>query len=119
MKLLLDENLSPKLAGFLQDLFPGSEHVEDCGLGSTSDEEIWRFAKENDFVIVSKDSDFYDRSALYGEPPKVVWLRVGNCSTKDLEPLLRRSASSIAALAVSSDTTLVVLRATAKSEKYP
>jgi predicted nuclease of predicted toxin-antitoxin system len=109
MKLLLDENLSPKLARSLQTLFPGSAHVEECGLAASGDEQIWRFAAENEFVIVSKDSDFYDRSALYGGPPKVVWLRVGNCSTEDIDALLRRSAASIAALGASSDTTLIIL----------
>ena len=109
MKLLLDENLSPKLARSLQALFPGSAHVEECGLAAKGDDEIWRYASENDYVILSKDSDFYDRSALYGGPPKVVWLRVGNRSTENIEALLKRSASSIAALGASSDTTLIIL----------
>jgi predicted nuclease of predicted toxin-antitoxin system len=117
MKLLLDENLSPKLAKSLQDMFPGTMHVEDCGLGAADDEQIWRFAKENDYVIVSKDSDFYDRSALYGGPPKVVWVRVGNCTTKDLESVLRRSKSSLAALAVSPDTTLILFRSTTQADR--
>lgn len=109
MKLLLDENLSPRLARSIQDLFPGSAHVEDCGLGAAADAEIWLVALVNDFVIVSKDSDFYDRSALYGGPPKVVWLRVGNCSTDEVEALLRRSAERISELANSLDTMLIVL----------
>ena len=109
MKLLLDENLSPRLARSLQDLFPGSVHVEDCALGAKSDGEIWSFAAKNDFVILSKDSDFYDRSALRGGPPKVVWLRVGNCPTDYIEALLRRSAASIAALETAPDTTLMLI----------
>ena len=117
MKLLLDENLSPRLAKALQDLFPGTAHVHTCGLGAGSDESIWHFAKEHDYVIVSKDSDFYDLSALYGRPPKVVWVRVGNCTTDDLETLLRRHASSIAGLAESLDTTLILFRAAAQHEK--
>ena len=75
MKLLFDENLSPQLAKSLRDLFPGSLHVADCALGGADDAEIWRFAEENGFIIASKDSDFYDRSALYGSPPGVIWLR--------------------------------------------
>jgi predicted nuclease of predicted toxin-antitoxin system len=109
MKLLLDENLPPRLARSVQDLFPGSAHVEDCGLGTATDAEIWRFALANDFVIVSKDSDFCDRSALYGGPPKVVWLRVGNCSADKVEALLRRSAERISELANSLETMLIVL----------
>jgi len=110
MKLLFDENLSPKLAKAFQDLFPGSSHVDECGLGAASDADIWRFAEQNDYVIVSKDSDFYDRSALYGGPPKVVWLRVGNCTTDDVAALLKGSVASLAALATSPDTTLIILR---------
>ena len=108
MKLLLDENLPPKLARSLQDLFPGSVHVEECGLAARSDDEIWHYAAEHRFVIMSKDSDFYDMSALYGGPPKVVWLRVGNCSARSIEALLVRSAASITALDASSDTTLLI-----------
>jgi len=89
MKLLLDENFSPRLARSLADLFTGSEHVESCGSGGAGDDEIWNFAKENGFAIVSKDSDFYDRSSLYGSPPKVIWLRVGNCATVEIETLVR------------------------------
>lgn len=114
MKLLLDENLSPRLTESLQDLFPGTAHVDGCGLGAASDEEIWRFAKENGYVIVSKDSDFFDRSALYGRPPKVVWLRLGNCTTRYLEDVLRRSEHTLAALEASQDTTLILFRPTAK-----
>jgi len=116
MKLLLDENLSPRLAESLQDLFPGTVHVEDCGLGAADDEQIWRFARESDYVIVSKDSDFYDRSALYGGPPKVVWVRVGNCTTQELESVLRASEPSIAALGGSRDTTLILFRSTTKPD---
>ena len=117
MKLVLDENLPPRLAASLQDLFPGTVHVEDCGLGAAGDEEIWRFAKKNGYVIVSKDADFYDRSALYGGPPKVVWVRVGNCATNDLEAVLRRSGLSVAALESSPDTTLILFRSTTKADK--
>ena len=99
MKLLLDENLSPRLVRRLLDLFPGLAHVEDCGVGAADDWEIWRFAKENNFAIVSKDSDFYNRAAVYGGPPKVIWLRVGNCTTRETEDLLKRSKSAIEAFA--------------------
>jgi len=58
VKLLLDENLSPQLIEQLSDLYPGSAHVQQCGLGSTDDAAIWEYAKSNGFTIVSKDSDF-------------------------------------------------------------
>ena len=72
MKLLFDENLSPKLPRLLAELFPGSTHVRDCGLTGQSDEDIWRYAIANGFIIVSKDADFHQRTLLYGPPPKLV-----------------------------------------------
>jgi len=84
MKLLFDENLSPRLPRLLAALFPGSAHVRDCGLKGFADEEIWGYARANDFVIVSKDSDFYQRSLVFGPPPKLVWIRIGNCTRNDL-----------------------------------
>jgi len=110
MKLLLDENLSPTLVRPLLDPFPGSAQVEDCGLGTAEDWEIWRFAKENDFATVSKESDFCNRAAVYGGPPKVIWLRVGNCTSAEIEALLKRSKSAIEAFAESPQTTLVIFR---------
>jgi predicted nuclease of predicted toxin-antitoxin system len=89
MKLLLDENLPPSLARSLADIYPGSKHVDECNLDSSPDDSIWNFAKENGFVITSKDSDFEQRSILRGHPPKVVWIRAGNCSTLAIEALLR------------------------------
>ena len=89
MKLLFDENLSPRLAGVLADVYPGSAHVHQCGLGSADDTSIWQYAKDNGFTIVSKDSDFQERSILRGSPPKVIWLRATNCTSAEIENLLR------------------------------
>lgn len=58
MKILLDENLSPRLALALADVYPGSESVRECGLRGCSDIEVWRYAQASGFAIVSKDSDF-------------------------------------------------------------
>ena len=66
MKLLFDENLSPRLAVALSDIYPESAHMHDCGLGSADDLSIWQYAKERDYTIVSKDSDFQDRSMILG-----------------------------------------------------
>ena len=90
MKLLFDENLSHKLVRALDDLFPDSEHVRDMGLKAADDRLIWEEAKSKDMIIVSKDSDFYQRSLLYGHPPKVIWIRRGNSSTVIIEALLRK-----------------------------
>lgn len=78
---LLDNNLSFRLVPGLLGAFPGSVHVRDLGMHRAEDSEIWTFARERGLSIVSKDDDFYQRSVLLGHPPKVVWLRLGNCST--------------------------------------
>lgn len=78
MKLLLDENLSRHIVPFLQLAFPGSSQVALLGLETVSDAQIWRYAKENGFVIVSRDSDFHERSLIEGHPPQVVWLKIPN-----------------------------------------
>ena len=89
MRLLLDQNLSPRLLTLLADLYPGSIHVRDVGLESADDEIVWRYAAAHGLTIVSKDADFHERSFVYGHPPKVVWLRRGNCSTDEIAGLLR------------------------------
>jgi predicted nuclease of predicted toxin-antitoxin system len=95
MKLLFDENLSHKLVRLLADLFPDSVHVRDVGLKAADDSDVWEYAQDNSFLICSKDSDLHQRSFLFGFPPKVVWVRLGNCSTWDVEMLLRKHAATI------------------------
>jgi predicted nuclease of predicted toxin-antitoxin system len=73
----------------MADLFPDSVHVRTVGLKTAGDPLVWEYAKKNDLMIVSKDSDFHQRSFLYGFPPKVIWVRLGNCSTADVERVLR------------------------------
>lgn len=89
MKLLLDENLSPRLIEYLSELYPETTHVHRLEMGASDDTAIWEFAKANGFAIVSKDADFAERGVLESNPPKVVWLRVGNCSTDEVGRLLR------------------------------
>ncbi|HLJ54001.1 MAG TPA: DUF5615 family PIN-like protein [Chthonomonadaceae bacterium] len=95
MKLLFDQNLSPRLVTRLTDAFPGSAHVHDLGLDAAEDVDVWRYARDNGYVIVTKDSDFGDMSTLRGFPPHVVWLRTGNCTTRRIEELLRANKNSI------------------------
>jgi predicted nuclease of predicted toxin-antitoxin system len=95
MRLLFDQNPSPRLPIRLADLYPESVHVRSIGLRDATDNEIWEYAKLNDFIIVSKDSDFQHRSLLYGHPPKFIWLRVGNCPLRLIEELLRRHSIAI------------------------
>ena len=95
MKLLSGQNLSHRLARTLHDLFPGSLHVRDVGLKEADDLMVWNYAKAQGFVIVSKDIDFRQRSFVYGAPPKVIGVRLDNCSTAEVERLLRRYARTI------------------------
>lgn len=95
MRFLFDENLSPKLVLLLADRFPDSVHVRDVGLKAADDQSVWDYAGNQGLVIVSKDSDMHQRSFLFGAPPKVVWVRLGNCSTSDIEDLLRRHVQTL------------------------
>jgi predicted nuclease of predicted toxin-antitoxin system len=95
MKLLFDQNLSWRLPQKLADLYPDSRHVREAGMKEAQDIDIWEYAKTNGFVIVSKDLDFQQRSLLYGHPPKVVRLRVGNCPVQVIEDLLRKYSAAI------------------------
>jgi predicted nuclease of predicted toxin-antitoxin system len=95
MKLLFDQNVSPRLARLLADIYPDSLHIREVRLRDASDAEIWEYAKLNGFTIVSKDSDFQQRSLLYGHPPKFIWLRVGNCAVQVIEVLLRKHSVAI------------------------
>ncbi|MBN2090235.1 DUF5615 family PIN-like protein [candidate division KSB1 bacterium] len=95
MKILLDQNLSPRLVSRLLDLYPDSVHVSNLGLASALDKEIWDYARHHNFIIVTKDVDFNEMGLLYGFPPKIIWIRRGNCSTKDIEMSLRENYESI------------------------
>ncbi|MEO1300586.1 MAG: DUF5615 family PIN-like protein [Cyanobacteria bacterium J06636_16] len=76
-------------------MFPESSHVQLHDLAEKTDTEIWKFAKANDFCIVTQDADFAERSRLYGSPPKVVWLRCGNAPTSQVERLIRTGEAAI------------------------
>ncbi len=89
MKLLLDENLSDRVVPEILDLYPDSTHVKSHGLIHIDDALIWSFAQQHGYTIVSKDGDFHQRSLVFGHPPKLVFLRVGNCSTTRITQLLR------------------------------
>jgi predicted nuclease of predicted toxin-antitoxin system len=95
MKLLFDQNLSPRLTRLLADIYADSVHVREVGLRDADDSAVWEYAKLNGFAIVSKDSDFQQRSLLYGSPPKIIWLRVGNCPVSTVEGLLRKYSVAI------------------------
>ena len=80
MKLLLDENVSFRVLRSVISVFPGSIHVSKEGSNVKEDQEIFDFAKGNEFTILTFDEDFYDLQLLKGHPPKIIWLRFGNSS---------------------------------------
>jgi len=108
--LLFDENLSYRLIAILQDLFPGSLHVDTVGLGSATDEIVWEFARANGLTIVTKDSDFHERSVVQGYPPKIIWITRGNCSTDQIAKLLRANATRISELHSDPEAGFLVVR---------
>jgi len=110
VKLLFDENLSPRLAAAISDIYPNSNHVRICGLRGASDDRISQYALDNEFAIVSKDSDFQQRSVLLGSPPKVIWLQIGNCSTRRAEFVLINLASLIQDFLLRGEQDCLVLR---------
>ncbi len=109
MKLLFEENLSPKLPGLVAALFPNSTHVRDEGLMGQSDADVWEYARANGFAIVSKDSDFQQLGVLHGHPPKVVWLRIGNCTRDQLVRMITGHEGEIHALDADPVESILVL----------
>jgi predicted nuclease of predicted toxin-antitoxin system len=109
VRLLLDQNLSRVLVRRLAGEYPESVHVAEIGLDTATDREIWEYAGEHGYVVVSKDSDFRQLALLYGPPPHVVWLRVGNVPTHVIETLLRRSVERLEDFGGSGEESLLVL----------
>ena len=107
MKLLFDQNLSPKLATHFAKTFPGSKHLQDVSLDSANDSTVWEFAKNEGFTIVTKDNDFNNMVSFFGFPPKVIWIRRGNSSTKDIKILIETNIEKIQSFI--SDTTNGIL----------
>jgi predicted nuclease of predicted toxin-antitoxin system len=104
MKLLFDHNLSRRLVSRLADVFPGSQHVALVGMESASDRTVWEYARDNGCIITTKDSDFNELLLVWGFPPKIVWIQRGNCSTSDIEQLLRENAEAIEKMESDAET---------------
>lgn len=95
MKILFDQNISFRIVKSLKDIFPDCSQVRIEGLENASDSQIWSFASDNEFTIITFDADYFDLATLRGHPPKVIWLRIGNTSTVNLEMVIRLHADSI------------------------
>ncbi len=110
MKLLFDQNLSPRLVRLLADVYPECRHVHESGMDSASDTVIWEYARNEGYTIVSKDADFQQRSFAFGHPPKVIWIRLGNCSVDEVAALLRERYIKIQYFHESKDLSFLALR---------
>lgn len=109
MKLLLDENLSRRLVPFLQHAYPGSSQLVLLGLESSTDREIWQFAKEHGYTIVTRDADFEELSILLGQPPKVIWLKTRNQSRAATLKILLDHRSDIESALLDRDQACIEL----------
>jgi predicted nuclease of predicted toxin-antitoxin system len=109
VKLLFDHNISPDLIRRLSDLFPRSNHVYPLNLHEADDPIVWLYARENGYLVVSKDVDFSELSMVQGFPPKLLWLRIGNCRTDDIEALIRSNHHAILKLMEDDDRGILSL----------
>jgi predicted nuclease of predicted toxin-antitoxin system len=109
MKLLLDENLSRRLVPFLLETYPESSQVAVLGMQQASDLEVWRYAGEHGYVLVTHDADFYDLSLTRGAAPLVLWVRYGNADKSLILKLLLERRQQIEA-AFATGITCVELR---------
>jgi predicted nuclease of predicted toxin-antitoxin system len=109
VKLLFDENVSPKVVDAVAGEYAGSVHVRDVGLRGADDSRIWDQARAHGFTIVSKDTDFRERSYVEGAPPKVIWLDVGNAGTVHIVELLRRERQRAERFHALDEASLLIL----------
>ena len=109
MKLLLDQNLSRKIIPQIEDAYPDSCHITSVLTATTSDRDIWFYAEEHGFAILTKDDDFEQRSILLGHPPKVIWIRLGNCKTSQIVSLLINSQKTILAFGDDAEKSILAL----------
>ena len=105
MKLLLDANVSWRLVSILEEHFGECTHVDNISELEfpEKDTKIWQYAKDNEYTIVTQDNDFNDLISVRGFPPKIIWLRTGNCSRKFIADLLIRSKRAIEELLKSEE----------------
>ena len=106
MKFLVDANLPPRLCHWLRARGHEAEHLTEMNLLTVTDTQLWDRGKNQQVIIFSKDVDFYDRAALFGAPPQVLHVAVGNCSNARLFHILNSEWADIEA-ALSSGSKLI------------
>lgn len=97
MRLLFDHNLSPRLVDRLANVYPEAQHIFLLDMAEADDRQIWDYATQANWIIVTRDSGYNDLSLIRGFPPKVIRIRRGNCSTQEIEQILRAATSVIQA----------------------
>ncbi len=93
----------------LADIYPQSSHLDILELDQASDRYVWQYARDNEYIIVTKDADFSDLVILLGFPPKLIWIRVGNCTTSEIEILLRFRYDDIVVLSQDASNSVLIL----------
>lgn len=103
MKLLLDENLSRRIIPQILDIYPDSSQIALLGMDSANDRQVWAYAQQNGYMLVTQDSDFNEMSVLYGHPPKVIWLKCGNQPKRRIVEILRSIKADVQSFADNPD----------------
>ncbi len=99
MKFLVDAQLPSKMCEIFQKVGFNAIHVDSLPLGDeSSDKVISSYADQNNFIIVTKDSDFYHSHMIFGQPKKLLLVTTGNLKNKQLFNLIRLNASKIKSL---------------------
>ncbi len=107
IKLLFDQNLSFRLVARLKDIYPDSIHIASVSLDKASDRDVWNYAKENNYTIVTKDSDFNEICTLYDFPPHIIWLRLGNSRIEAAQTALTIHKDAICSIVQENETGII------------
>ncbi len=86
----IDEHISPSIAHWINETFPGNEAVSfrALGLRDAKDSEVFTAAKKKNVILISKDSDFRNLIHQHGPPPSLIWITCGNTSNEKLKTIL-------------------------------
>lgn len=107
MKLLFDQNISFRIIKLIEDKIPNAIHVKEVGMENSSDLNIWKFAKKNNYSIVTFDSDFVELANFKGIPPKIIWLKLPNTRTAVLATLLNNKFDQINEFLISEEMSMI------------
>jgi predicted nuclease of predicted toxin-antitoxin system len=103
MKLLFDQNISYRIIKKIEAEFPLANQVQKMGLHNATDVQIWEYARDHSYAIVTFDADFVDLVTYKGHPPKIIWLRLGNMTTQNVADVLLKKSDLIKDFLVDKD----------------